>query len=172
MIKLEGEVEKIVDILVNPVKDLDIRYELMVHQPSPKSNDCHIVLKLLIRLFRRPIGSDLSVGDHLFHSQTYPGHVSYRSLLASVGVEVKVSTKPLKIPIRRALGDHILNLRLFQLNPHDAVEVCIISTGDELTRPGNPLQPGKIYDSNTTMLATILNECGFHKITSIVVEDK
>lgn len=60
----------------------------------------------------------------------------------------------------------------FQSNPHDDVEVCIISTGDELTSPGEPLKPGKIYDSNSTMLVTLLHEHGFQNVTAIVAEDK
>lgn len=67
-------------------------------------------------------------------------------------------------------------LCLFQLHmqkiPHDDVYVCIISTGDELTAPGDPLDSGKIYDSNTTMLKSLLIDHGFHNITSITVEDK
>lgn len=164
--------EKIVDILVKPVKDLDIRCALLTLTHRLKSLNFHFTLKFSFRFFHRPIGSDLSVGDRLFQSQTYPGHVPYRSLLASVGVEVKVNINPLKILIAKLLCNHISNVCFFQLNPHDAVEVCIISTGDELTRPGDPLQSGKIYDSNSTMLSTILNDQGFYKITSIVVEDK
>nr|MBA3822572.1 molybdopterin molybdotransferase MoeA [Ktedonobacterales bacterium] len=38
--------------------------------------------------------------------------------------------------------------------------VALISTGDELVQPGNPLPPGHIYDSNTLMLATHLHRMG------------
>lgn len=52
------------------------------------------------------------------------------------------------------------------------MDICIISTGDELTEPSKPLKSGKIYDSNSTMLVTLLHQHGFNKVTSIVVEDR
>ena len=38
--------------------------------------------------------------------------------------------------------------------------VAVMSTGDELSAPGIPLGPGKIYDSNSMMLAARLMELG------------
>ena len=38
--------------------------------------------------------------------------------------------------------------------------VAIVSTGDELTRPGEPLRPGKIYDANAFSLAAMAREFG------------
>jgi len=38
--------------------------------------------------------------------------------------------------------------------------VGMLSTGDELTPPGQPLEPGKIWDSNTYMLAALLERSG------------
>jgi putative molybdopterin biosynthesis protein len=38
--------------------------------------------------------------------------------------------------------------------------VAIISTGDELVTPGEPLEPGKIYDSNATTVAAALRDNG------------
>lgn len=49
--------------------------------------------------------------------------------------------------------------------------ICILSTGDELTKPGDPLKPGKIYDSNTTMIVSLLEQHGFNTITILTVDD-
>ena len=38
--------------------------------------------------------------------------------------------------------------------------VAIISTGDELVPPGNPLQPGQIYESNAKLVAALVRKSG------------
>src|SRR5262245_4475893 len=38
--------------------------------------------------------------------------------------------------------------------------VAIISTGNELIQPGQPMQPGLVYDSNATILADAIRELG------------
>jgi molybdopterin molybdotransferase len=40
------------------------------------------------------------------------------------------------------------------------VPVAIISTGDELANPGEKLQPGQIYDSNSTLLQALVQRAG------------
>ena len=41
------------------------------------------------------------------------------------------------------------------------VRVTVFSTGNELVQPGQPLQPGQIYDSNRIMLMSWLQSLGF-----------
>lgn len=60
---------------------------------------------------------------------------------------------------------------ILQATPHDKVSVCVISTGDELTEPGKPLQSGRIYDSNSTMLMALLKNYGFENTKSVIVKD-
>jgi molybdopterin molybdotransferase len=38
--------------------------------------------------------------------------------------------------------------------------IAIISTGDELAPPGTELQPGQIYESNSTLLRALASRCG------------
>src|SRR5215468_6324699 len=40
------------------------------------------------------------------------------------------------------------------------VRAAIISTGDELAQPGEKLQPGQIYDSNSILLQSLVKRCG------------
>jgi molybdopterin molybdotransferase len=44
---------------------------------------------------------------------------------------------------------------------------AVISTGDELVEPGEELQPGQIYDSNSVLLNALLLRCG---VSAIAVE--
>ena len=39
-------------------------------------------------------------------------------------------------------------------------QVAIISTGDEIVAPGEPMRPGAVYDSNAAILAAAVEESG------------
>jgi molybdenum cofactor synthesis domain-containing protein len=50
--------------------------------------------------------------------------------------------------------------------------VSVLSTGDEITEPGNPLKDGKIYDINAYTLSNAVKECGGTPIYAGVVHDE
>jgi len=52
------------------------------------------------------------------------------------------------------------SLGLAKLQVWRRVKVALISTGDELTAPGEPLRPGAIYDSNRFVLRALLERLG------------
>ncbi|MBW4417983.1 MAG: molybdopterin molybdotransferase MoeA [Myxacorys californica WJT36-NPBG1] len=51
------------------------------------------------------------------------------------------------------------------------VRVAILSTGDELVSPEQPLQPGQIVDSNQYALAALVAELGAEPLTMGIVQD-
>jgi len=49
--------------------------------------------------------------------------------------------------------------------------VAILSTGNEIVPPGEPLRPGKVYDSNGTILAAAVRELGGEPVSLGVAPD-
>ncbi|WP_085583373.1 MULTISPECIES: gephyrin-like molybdotransferase Glp [unclassified Pseudomonas] len=50
--------------------------------------------------------------------------------------------------------------------------VALLSTGDELVEPGQPLRPGSIYNSNRTLLSHWLGELGCEVIDAGILPDR
>jgi molybdopterin molybdotransferase len=83
--------------------------------------------------FIRAAGSDIAAGDLALAAGTLLGPAQL-GLLAACGIgEVAV-----RAPFR----------------------VLLLSTGDEVTDPGQELLPGRIYDANTTLLEAALTDAG------------
>lgn len=83
--------------------------------------------------FVRRAGSDIAAGAHALAAGTRLGPAQL-GLLAALGIGT--------VPVRRR------------------IRVAVLSTGDELARPGETLRPGQIYDANSTLLASALTEAG------------
>ena len=60
----------------------------------------------------------------------------------------------------------LASLGITQVPVYDKPRVALVTTGDEVVRPGEPLGPGKIYNSNLTMMEARMKELGypFYKI--------
>jgi len=52
------------------------------------------------------------------------------------------------------------------------LRVTVFSSGNELAEPGQPLQPGKIYDSNRQMLTAMLSAQGFKVVNGGILPDR
>lgn len=78
-------------------------------------------------------GSDIARGEALLRAGTVIGSREI-GMLAACGLA--------EVPVARS------------------VRVAVISTGDELVQPGDPLRPAAIYDSNGAIVAAAINENG------------
>ena len=54
------------------------------------------------------------------------------------------------------------NVGLTEVPVYRRPVVAILSTGDEITAPGEPLRPGRIYDANAQSIAAMAMQCGAH----------
>jgi len=59
-----------------------------------------------------------------------------------------------------------------QVNIIRTPKVAMLSSGDELEKPGIPLKSGKIYDSNTTTIQSLIQSFGAEVINLGVVRDR
>ena len=92
----------------------------------------------------RPAGEDVRAGELVLRAGTILGPAQI-GVLASLGLEqVTVTRRP---------------------------RVAVLSTGDELLRPGEPLRPGAIYDSNGFSLASMVREMGAEPLVLDIAGD-
>ena len=82
------------------------------------------------------------------------------SLVMRAGTELG----PAQIGVLASLG-------LETISVHRRPTVAIISTGDELLRPGQPHEPGKIYDSNALSLAALITDAGASPLSVGIARD-
>ena len=61
--------------------------------------------------------------------------------------------RPQEVAAAAAAGRDILSC-------YAPLKVAIVSTGDEIVRPGGAFEPGKVYDANAPMLAGLVGSTG------------
>lgn len=95
--------------------------------------------------FVRDIGSDIRRGELALAAGTFlgPGQLG---LLAALGFT--------EVPVYRA------------------VRILLVTTGDEVVEPGGPLGPGKIYDSNATLLESSMRQAGLEVTRTGISTDR
>jgi molybdopterin molybdotransferase len=92
----------------------------------------------------RPRGSDVSAGDVVVAQGSRLGPAQIGALAAAGLVEVSAGRRP---------------------------RVVVLATGTELRRPGEPLEPGEVYEANGVLLATAFASAGADVETLPTVAD-
>jgi molybdopterin molybdotransferase len=97
------------------------------------------------RNFVREAGSDIRAGESALTAGTFlgPGQLG---LLAALGFT--------DVPVYRPL------------------RILLVTTGDEVVEPGSPLGPGKIYDSNATLLESSMRQAGLEVTRTGISTDR
>ena len=88
------------------------------------------------------------------------GDASEGETLLSAGARMR----PMQIAVAASAGRKAVTVR-------PRPRVVVLSTGDELTEPGTPLVPGRIWDSNSYMIAACAREAGAAAYRHSVVPD-
>ena len=81
----------------------------------------------------RGAGEDMAAGTVVLDAGTTLGPIELGAAIAAGAAELAVARRP---------------------------RVAVLSTGDELREPGEPLGPGEIHNSNATMLSGMATRCG------------
>jgi molybdopterin molybdotransferase len=62
-------------------------------------------------------------------------------------------------------------LGITQVTVHRPLKVLLATTGDEVVEPGRPLEPGKIYDANGTLLEAAMRQAGLDVLRTAISTD-
>lgn len=132
---------------------------IMTGAPVPEGADAMVMVEDTSRdgddgvLIRRRA----KVGDHV---RPAGGDVAPGELVFTAGTVLR----PAHLGVLSSLG-------LSEVPVHRRPRVAVISTGDELCDPGEPLTPGRIRDSNRPMLVALVNGVGCQAVDFGVVAD-
>ena len=83
----------------------------------------------------------------------------------AVLVQAGTRLRPQEIASAAATG-------LDRLSCHAPLKVAVLSTGDEIVRPGEAFSPGKVYDANAPMLQGLIRAAGAEAVDLGVLPDK
>jgi molybdopterin molybdotransferase len=113
--------------------------------PHPEARDAEVEVPATTPgTYIRDAGSDIKEGELALSAGTYLGPAQL-GLLAALGLTAVEVRKPWR--------------------------VLLVTTGDEVLEPGQDLTPGKIYDSNGTLLEASMRQAGLNVLRSGISDD-
>lgn len=130
---------------------------IMTGAPIPKGADAIVMVE------------DSSVeGDHVLITGPARPHFIRKQgenlTAGEIGLKSGIKLGPSQLALAAMMGYSEISV----IKPP---RIAIIGTGDELVEPGQPLEPGQIYESNTTALVGLLSETGCEPVKYAFVSD-
>lgn len=107
-------------------------------------------------------------GDRLRVNEAGKRNIRVRGEDVRAGAAILPAGRRLRvedIALAHALGTTAVHVRR-------KLRVGLVSTGDEVTEPGQPLRPGEIWDANRSLLKGLLGACGCEIIDLGIVPDE
>lgn len=108
-------------------------------------------------------------GDYVM----FPAGVAVGENIRRRGQDIHVDDAVLAKGVRLQASDlgMLASVGLSKVAVYRRLKVAILSTGDELVEPGNPLSPGQIYNSNRYILKGLLEGLGMEAVDLGCVAD-
>jgi molybdopterin molybdotransferase len=97
-------------------------------------------------------------------SGTYVRHAGSDIRAGELALAAGTFLGPGQLGLLAALG-------ITQVTVHRRVRVLLATTGDEVVEPGRPLESGKIYDANGTLLEAAMRQAGLEVLRTAISTD-
>ena len=145
------------------------RLRVVGEQPAGVDRQLRVASSQAVRIFTgapMPAGADAVVmqedvtreGDEIVVNEDVDPGEFIRRRGCDIGEGQKILEKGERI--RAATLALLASQGFAQVSVGGEVSASIVSTGDELARPGERLEPGQIYESNSILLQALLQRCG------------
>ena len=145
------------------------RLRVVSEQPAGVDRQLRVALGEAVRIFTgapMPAGADAVVmqedvtrdGGEIVVNEDVDPDQFIRRRGCDIGEGQKILDKGERI--RAATLALLASQGFTEISVGGDVSASIISTGDELARPGDKLEPGQIYESNSVLLQALLQHCG------------
>ena len=145
------------------------RLRVVGEQPAGVDRQLRVASSQAVRIFTgapMPAGADAVVmqedvtreGDEIVVNEDVDPGEFIRRRGCDIGEGQKILEKGERI--RAATLALLASQGFTEVSVGGEVSASIVSTGDELARPGERLEPGQIYESNSILLQALLQRCG------------